>query len=117
MSLKYKSTKMPADVMDEAELVRAKILTNIKQFNENLPQEIKNPTICPLCKNKLESFEVRVAVKYYRCSKCGYKQPGIDLQASGDDISSLAAALGIGVLAGLGIASLLYLLSKSDGGD
>jgi ribosomal protein L37AE/L43A len=101
--------------MDEAELAKAKILTNVEMLKEKLPEYISRPSVCPLCKGEMQGFQLRTNIRYYTCSKCGYKQPGIDLQASSTDISSLAAALGIGVLAGLGIAALLYLLFGSEG--
>ena len=115
MTVEYKSTKMPSYVMDEVELAKAKILTNLQMLKEKLPKNISRPSVCPLCKGEMQSFELRANVRYYTCSKCGYKQPGIDLQASSTDISRIAAALGIGVLAGLGVAALLYLLFGSEG--
>ncbi len=109
VKLKYRSTKLPSYVYDEAELVRAKLITGgIKQ----LPRELLAPEKCPVCGSKMQGFELRARVAYYVCENCGYKQPSVNIDAKGTDISSLATALGLGVLIGLGLAALLYLISQ-----
>jgi len=107
--VEYRSTKLPRYIFDEAELVRAKILT---EGGRRLPREVLMPEKCPICGGKMRGLEVRARVSYYVCDRCGYKQPGLDISAKGTDVSALAAALGIGTLIGLGIAALAYLLSR-----
>jgi len=107
----YRTTKLPTYVFDSVELAKAKILTERSKLNE-LPLELRKPEKCPICHGHMSGFEVRTRVSYYQCEECGYKQPGLEIQAQGTDVASLAAALGLGALAGLGIAALLYLLTQ-----
>lgn len=79
-----------------------------------LPPELIRPQECPICHGQMSGFEVNTRVSYYQCAECGYKQPGLEIQAQGTDVASLAAGLGLGVLAGLGLAALLYLLTHSN---
>ena len=109
VSMRYRSTKLPSYVFDEAELVRAKLITgSIKR----LPKELLTPEKCPICGNKMRGVEVRTRVSYYVCDNCGYKQPGINVDMKGTDIASLATGLGLGVLLGLGLAALIYLATR-----
>ena len=107
--VEYRSTKLPRYIFDEAELVKAKILT---EGGGRLPKEVLMPERCPICGRKMRRLDVRMRVSYYVCDKCGYKQPGLDIEAKGNDITALAAALGLGTLIGLGIAALAYLLTQ-----
>ena len=110
VNIKYRSTKLPSYVFDEAELARAKLITGgIKR----LPKKLLAPEKCPICGNKMRGFEVRTQVSYYVCDNCGYKQPGINVDVKGTDIASLATGLGLGVLIGLGLAALMYLATRS----
>lgn len=107
----YRTTKLPRYVFGSAELAKAKILTERLKLNE-LPVQLRKPQKCPVCHGNMSGFEVNTRVSIYQCKECGYKQPGLEIQAHGNDVSSLAKALGLGVLAGLGIAALLYLLTR-----
>lgn len=106
---KYKATKLPVEIFDEAELVKAKLIMSQGSLKK-LPSYVVNPTICPMCGNKLKVSGVKVKAMVASCEKCGYKQPYLDVQAIGNDPATLASVLGLGVLAGLGIAALLYLI-------
>ena len=109
--MEYKSTKIPRYVFDGVELAKAKILIErTKQF----PPEVFMPNKCPICGGKMQGLDVRARVTYQACNECGYKQPSIDISAKGTDVTSLAAALGLGTLFGFGIAALLYLISQSN---
>ena len=112
VNVRYRSTKLPSYVFDEAELARAKLITGgIKR----LPKEVLAPEKCPICGSKMRGFEVRTRVSYYVCDNCGYKQPGINVDVKGTDIASLATGLGLGVLIGLGLAALIYLVTRGSG--
>ena len=112
VNVRYRSTKLPSYVFDEAELARAKLITGgIKR----LPKEVLAPEKCPICGSKMRGFEVRTRVSYYVCDNCGYKQPGINVDVKGTDIASLATGLGLGVLLGLGLAALIYLVTRGSG--
>lgn len=106
---KYKATKLPMEVFDEAELAKARIIMNRKAL-ERLPPEVINPSRCPICGNKMKAVETNIKVGFVSCEECGYKQPYLNVKAVSNDPAALATALGLGVLAGLGIAALLYLI-------
>mgnify|MGYP001088366924 CR=1 FL=1 len=108
----YKATKLPTYVFDEAELAKARIVMDVKRLKEKLPAQVLQPTSCPICKSEMKGVEVRAKVAYYHCPDCGYKQPSINVDVGGNDVAAVASALGLGVLFGLGIAALLYLLSQ-----
>ena len=100
-------------MFDEAELTKAKILTNWKRL-ERLPTELLKPQRCPICNGKMEGLEVTTRMSYYECVDCGFKQPSLDIKTAGTDVASLAAALGLGALFGLGLAALLHLLAQGE---
>ena len=112
----YKPTRLPAEVFTEAELARAKLLMS-RDALKRLPKDICDPNFCPICNKPLRKVEVRTAVGFAYCDACGYKQPTINVEAISADPVILASAMGLGLLAGLGIAALLYLLFKSTGGE
>lgn len=108
---KYKATKLPIEIFDEAELAKAKLMMN-REHLKKLPPDVVSPTVCPICGSKLSIGGVDVKVGMISCGKCGYKQPYLNVKAIGTDPASLATTFGLGVLAGLGIAALLYLIFK-----
>ncbi|MEM0171806.1 MAG: hypothetical protein QXJ62_02205 [Nitrososphaeria archaeon] len=110
----YKATKLPIEIFGEAELAKAKLTMNMEALRK-IPQEIVNPTDCPICGEKLKISEARVRVKIVSCGRCGYKQPSLDVTAIGNDPATFVGALGLGILAGLGIAALLYLAFGGEG--
>ena len=109
LTKKYKATKLPVEIFDEAELVKARLIMDRKAF-ERLPSKIRSPTECPICGNKMKIKGVEVKVGVAICEQCGYKQPHLNVKAIGNDPAELATTLSLGVLTGLGIAALLYLL-------
>lgn len=113
LTKEYKATKLPIEVFDEAELAKAKLIMN-REHLKKLPSEVIAPTICPICGDKLNISGVEVKAKVASCGKCGYKQPYLDVKAIGSDPAAFATALGLGVLAGLGISALLYLIFGDD---
>ena len=113
MNTKYKSTKLPRYIFDEAEMIKMKLLMGgLKE----LPRDILVPRKCPVCGGEMIGFEIRAGVSYYECKTCGYKQPGISMDIKTTDISTLARVLGLGVILGLGIAALFYLINQRSKG-
>jgi len=103
----YKSTKIPIEVYEATRMALAKLLAN---GIDSLPEEIRNPVRCPNCGGIMDEYEVRTRLQYKKCRSCGYSQPVIDVLASGP--GSRLFTLGLGVLLGLGIAALFYLLNN-----
>ena len=58
---------------------------------------------------------MKTKVKFLYHKKCGYEQPSISIEAKGTDLYEIAKALGMSVLIGLGLATLLYFISGSGG--
>jgi hypothetical protein len=110
--VEYKTTKIPTPVYEQIELTRSKLATE-KSRLKNLPPEVLRPKKCPICGNNMQGSEVHVKVGYYKCTHCDYKQPIINIDAITNGSSSLIA-LGSGIIIGLGIASLLYLLFRNE---
>jgi predicted RNA-binding Zn-ribbon protein involved in translation (DUF1610 family) len=113
--VEYQTTKIPTPVYEQIEMARSKLSLE-KSRLKNLPAEIIRPKKCPICGNKMqmEVTEIRARFGYYRCSNCDYKQPTIDIDVIGSGSGSLMA-LGSGIIIGLGIAALLYLIFGKEG--
>ena len=62
------------------------------------------PNKCPECNTERDSLEVKSG--YHHCPKCNFKFPSVKL--------GLGGGLAIGTLIGLGIAGIIYLLTKKD---
>ena len=106
---KTQVVRVPTDLVEQVELAKAKIVMN-RDILKRLPENLTEPSKCPVCNGHMEKTAVKVDVGTYRCTSCGYKQPYVNAQVLGNDLSTLAATLGLGILAGLGIALLLDVL-------
>jgi tRNA(Ile2) C34 agmatinyltransferase TiaS len=106
---KTQVVRVPSELVEQVELAKAKIIMN-RNVLKKLPDNLTAPSKCPVCNGPMEKTAIKVDIGTYKCSSCGYKQPYINAEVFGNDLSSLAAALGLGVLAGLGIALLLNIL-------
>ena len=106
---KTQVVRVPSDLVEQVELARAKIVMN-RDILKKLPSNLTQPSKCPVCNGLMEKTAMKVDVGTYKCSSCGYKQPYLNTEVLGKDLSTLVAALGLGVLAGLGIALLLSVL-------
>jgi predicted RNA-binding Zn-ribbon protein involved in translation (DUF1610 family) len=109
--VEYRTAKIPIPIYEQIEMARAKLALE-KSKLKNLPAEILRPEKCPICGNNMvmmEATEISAKFGYYRCSHCDYKQPAIDIDVISSGSGSLMA-LGSGIIIGLGIAALLYLL-------
>ena len=98
---KYKAIKVPIEDYEMIEKTRHQLA--VKGIG-SLPKELIEIKKCPLCGSKLEGFDVKY--EYLQCPNpdCGYKQRNLHFNATG--------AFAIGAMVGLGIAALIYLLTK-----
>jgi predicted RNA-binding Zn-ribbon protein involved in translation (DUF1610 family) len=113
--VEYQTTKIQTPIYEQVEMARSKIALE-KSRLKRLPAEILKPEKCPICGSEMvmEATEIRTRFGYYRCSNCDYKQPAIDISVISSGSGSLMA-LGSGIIIGLGIAALLYLLFGKEG--
>lgn len=97
VELKAKTAKIGNPVYQTGLKVRRYIAQN---GLNSLPKEILSPTNCPICGDKMEIFEIRY--RHLKCKNCGYTQQDF----------SFATNFGLGLILGLGIASLVYLIFR-----
>ena len=99
----YKAIKIPKDAYDSLKDLKKAI---IQKGTNSIDKDFANftPKYCPNCKTKLKNFESKFA--YYQCPKCGFKVPKINI--------GLGGSLALGSLIGLGVAGIIYLLTKDD---
>ena len=97
----YRGIKVPEDVYNNLNELKEIIIQNglnsiSKDFINYVPKK------CPKCEGEMESIEVKFG--YHQCPNCNFKYPEIKL--------GLGGSLALGTLVGLGIASIIYLLTK-----
>jgi hypothetical protein len=109
--VEYRTTKIPAPVYEQIEMARSKLAIEKSKLKE-LPTGVLKPTTCPICGSSMVGVEVYARFGYYRCTQCDYKQPALNIEMISKGSTGLIA-LGSGVIIGLGIATLLYLLFNS----
>jgi len=105
--MEYKSTKIPVEVYESAKKALTRLLAD---GIGSLPEEVRNPNRCPVCGGTLRNHEVKTRMRYVKCISCGYSQPIVDVEVSSS--GPRLFTLGLGVLLGLGIAALFYLLNN-----
>ncbi len=91
----WKTVKIPQWAYEDALLAKGDALTGALR----IPERVLAPSRCPRCRSELEF--VTVGYPRVQCTSCNFKQER--LEAPGTHLTSL----GIGVLLGLGIATLL----------
>ncbi len=106
----YQTIKVPKPILDEIAFAKMKIAMDRKKLSRL--KDIVAPERCPVCGGELKKLEVEAKVEYVECKECGFKQPRLSVEARGSDLYEFLKALGIGALIGLGLAALLYLLSR-----
>lgn len=97
MKSRQNVVKIPEWVDENAEYLRKQL---IKHGLDSLPEEIIEPSRCPLCGSKLKEYKLRNI--YLKCENCGYSQQSF---LSSTNFSK-------GVILGLGIATTIYLLKN-----
>jgi len=98
----FKAIKVPKETYDSLQELRKVIVQN---GLNSLSNDIINyePKYCPECGIEMDGFEVKAS--YYKCPKCTFQYPKFEI--------GLGGSLALGTLIGLGIASLIYLLTKN----
>ncbi len=99
----YKAIKVPKPTYESLKELKKVI---VQKGLSSLSNDVINyePKYCPECSSELDSFEVRMG--YHHCPNCSFKYPKIDI--------GLGGSLAFGTLIGLGIAGLVYLLTRKD---
>lgn len=97
----YKGIKVPEEIYQDLnelkEVIIEKGLSSIsKDFINYTPKK------CPKCDADMESVEIKFGYRY--CPNCEFKYPEIKL--------GLGGSLALGTLIGLGIAGIIYLLTR-----
>lgn len=99
----YRGIKVPKDIYENLkelkEVIIDKGLSSIsKDFINYVPRN------CPKCNAEMDSVEIKFG--YHHCPNCEFKYPEIKL--------GLGGSLALGTLIGLGIAGIIYLLTRKD---
>lgn len=99
--VEYGSVKIPVFAYQGVNLARQELF---RRGLDSLPKEIREPDHCPNCRSKLERFEA--VTRFIACSNCSLQIPYFNTTSN--------MSLGRGVVIGLGLLALLYLLSAVD---
>jgi len=102
----YQAIKVPRDTYESLKDLKNVI---IQQGLNSVSDELINytPKYCPKCGSEMESIEVKAGFHY--CTNCKFKFPKFEL--------GLGGSLALGTLIGLGIAGIIYLLTKDRNKD
>lgn len=99
----YKAIKIPTETYDSLKgLKKIIIQKGLNSLSEDLIDYV--PNNCPECGTEMNSAEIKLG--YHFCPNCQFKYPEIKL--------GLGGSLALGTLIGLGIAGLIYLLTKNE---
>jgi len=101
----YKAIKVHKNTYESLQELKKVIVQNgLKSLSNDVIDYI--PHNCPECGIEMDSIELQLG--YYNCpnSKCNFKYPKI--------VIGLGGSIALGTLIGLGIAGLIYLLTRKD---
>jgi len=102
----YRAIKVKKDTYESLqELKKVIVQKGLNSLSDNIIDY--TPKHCPECGTEMDS--VVVSVKYHNCPNCSFKYPKFEI--------GLGGSLTLGTLIGLGIAGLIYLLTKDNGED
>ncbi|GEM_PF-4147466 len=117
-SLDWSSIRIPKELKESYEKVRMLLVRAIMSGKfevGNKVAEILNPTKCPICGSSLKTVrKLSNSVEIAKCEKCGYSQPRLTTLSRENmtiELGLMLAKLGLGILAGLGLAALVNSLS------
>jgi len=105
----YKSVKIPIEVYNTAKITITQLLA---KGTDSLPEEVRNPTKCPVCGSPLDTYDVKMRIRYAKCNSCGYSQPIFDFRIRTSSSGQNPPLIGLGIIFGLAISALLYLLNN-----
>lgn len=99
----YRAIKVKKDTYESLqELKKVIVQKGINSLSENILDY--KPKYCPECGVEMEAIDVKV--KFHKCPNCSFKYPKFNL--------GLGGSLTLGTLIGLGIAGLIYLLTRDE---
>ncbi len=99
----YKAVKIPKETYESLqELKKVIVQQGLSKISDDFINYV--PKKCPECNTEMNSLEVKIG--YHHCPKCKFKFPSVKL--------GLGGGLALGTLIGLGIAGIIYLLTKKD---
>lgn len=99
----YRAIKVKKDTYESLqELKKVIVQKGLNSLSDNIIDY--TPKHCPECGAEMDSVEV--SIKYHNCPNCSFKYPKFKL--------GLGGSLALGTLIGLGIAGLIYLLTKDN---
>jgi len=99
----FKAIKVPKGTYESLKELKKVI---IQQGLSNISNDFIDyvPKHCPECGSEMNSVELKVG--YYHCPNCQFKYPKVSI--------GLGGGIALGTLIGLGIAGIIYLLTKKD---
>lgn len=99
----YRAIKVKKDTYESLqELKKVIVQKGLNSLSDNIIDY--SPKFCPECGNLIDSADIRN--QFLKCPSCSFKYPKFDL--------GLGGSLALGTLIGLGIAALIYLLTKDE---
>ena len=99
----FKAIKVPRGIYESLKELKKVI---IQQGLSNISNDFIDyvPKYCPECNSEMDSVELKVG--YYHCPNCQFKYPKVNI--------GLGGGIALGTLIGLGIAGIIYLLTRKD---
>lgn len=101
----FKAIKVHKDIYESLkELKKIIVQKGLNSVSGNLIDY--TPEFCPECGTEMDS--TKLTVEYHECPnpKCNFKYPKVKL--------GLGGSIALGTLIGLGVAGIIYLLTKKD---
>ncbi len=114
----WSSIRIPKELKDSYEKLRILFVKAIMNGKINIDEKLSsvlNPPRCPICRGLFKTVrKLGNSIEIVKCEKCGYAQPRILNYAIKDraaiELGLMFARLGLGILAGFGLAALASLL-------
>lgn len=99
----YRAIKVKKDTYESLqELKKVIVQKGLNSLSDDIIDY--RPKFCPECGNLMENADIRN--QFLKCPNCSFKYPKFEL--------GLGGSLALGTLIGLGIAGLIYLLTKDE---
>lgn len=102
--MEYRNVKVPVWAYENGRRLYGEIVRNGINY---VPQQIRNPSLCPYCGAPVRYVEVKY--RYAECPNCFYRQQTFGVETN---IGEAIAAVGLGTLFGLAIAALAEALPE-----